>query len=150
MTKNTTKFLTLSVVTFGLCVFIFKTFQPEVGGSIKSSSELGCDNEIILQKNSPDSKHASILIERDCGATTSKSILLYVVNTSHAHGKSPVDMCDDKRNLVFELEGPGKVELAWLSSTTLSISNELTAESSSKKPWCLDYLDGVSVSYKTK
>jgi len=71
-----------------------------------------CNQKEISRKSSPDSIVDALVIQENCGATTSYSYKVYIV----PNGENPFN------NFVFLSDKTDKLEVSWLSSKSLSIT----------------------------
>lgn len=71
-----------------------------------------CSQKEISRKSSPDNIVDALVVQENCGATTSYSYKVYIV----PNGEKP------SNNFVFLSDKTDKLEVSWLSSKSLSIT----------------------------
>ena len=81
-----------------------------------------CRNEIIERLNSPGGKYEAVFFERNCGATTGYSKILYLSDS-----KKKINL-DDHKNYVFSMVGETKVDVEWQNDDLLFVHNSASRD----------------------
>ena len=82
-----------------------------------------CQEKEIYRKTSQDGVVDAVLVERDCGATTSVSSMIYIVKKGDTIKKQNIlSLFRKTQNLVFVAEHARDLEVIWTKPKLLSIS----------------------------
>mgnify|MGYP002779653509 FL=1 len=120
--KKMAPFLTIGFTLFGIAGCNFALFS--------------CENNIIRETSSPDNKWKAVAFSRDCGATTSESVQISILNEQET-------LNDEATGNVF-IADKFNPSIKWLSATKLEITIPAPVKISQQKA----RFDIVSVIYK--
>ena len=101
-----------------------------------------CGNDIHVQILSPDKRSKAVVFQRDCGATTSFSTQLSIINAS--------DELPNERGNIFSIKGhPQQVAptITWQDDKTLRIHYKLTGKEYLAKE-SIGWFNKISVEYQ--
>jgi len=106
----------------------------------------GCGNTIVTSKEAPDARHAAVLFQRNCGATTGFSTQISVLNA----GKQPTGSgnafnADDDHGAAQAAPWGGPwAELVWLSPSRLLVRYDAMARVFQRS----EAVSGVQISFE--
>ncbi len=105
-----------------------------------------CQNEIALRERSPDGRHAVVLFQRDCGATTGFSTQISILGTSDKpSGGGNAFIADDNHGAARVGDWGGSwAEMRWLSPDRLLIRYAVKSRLFKQR----DEVSGVRITYQ--
>lgn len=105
-----------------------------------------CSNQAVRRVDSPDGRHSAILLERDCGATTSFSTQISVAQVGEQpSGRGNVFIADDNHGAAVTGHWGGPwAEVKWLAPNHILV--RYAAKSRIFRQ--TEKIDGIVVSYE--
>jgi hypothetical protein len=82
-----------------------------------SQLKFECEATVLTRQVAPANQNAAVVLERSCGATTSKQKIVAVVNTNKTFNS------EDSEGWVFVAESESDVQISWRDSKTLVVKS---------------------------